>query len=167
MSSNARSASAALRKGTSIRPRRTAADRLLATSRRQRARAHHFPRHSQIFGAPHRWSPRRRSTRVPRSCRAPGSRPAVVTVGFPLSPLEGTELQLLRALPDAPYGGPRLVAVEGLRWRHQARHRFAVSRNDDLLTALDQVEQLAELVLRLEGADLSHCFCLSQSASLI
>jgi hypothetical protein len=36
-----------------------------------------------------------------------------------------------------------------------------VSRNDDLLTALDQVEQLAELVLGLKGSDLTHCFCLS------
>src|SRR5438552_946472 len=90
------------------------------------------------------------------SCRAPGSRSAVVAVRFPLSPFEGPELQLLRALADATYGGARLVAIEGLFWRHESRHLLAVSRNDDLLTALDEVEKLAQLVLRLEGPDLTH-----------
>jgi hypothetical protein len=39
--------------------------------------------------------------------------------------------------------------------RHQARHLLAVSGDDDLLTALHQIEQLTELVLCLKGgADL-------------
>src|ERR1700738_2405613 len=91
-------------------------------------------------------------------CRVPPPRPAFLPVRFSLAPLEGHEFELLRALADAAYGGSCLVAVEGLFWRHQACHLLAVSRNDDLLTALDQVEQLAELVLCFEGADLTHCF---------
>jgi hypothetical protein len=58
------------------------------------------------------------STRAPPSCRAPGSWPAAVTVG--LGPLEETELQLFRALPDAFYGGPCLVTTVSLFWRHKA-----------------------------------------------
>jgi hypothetical protein len=49
-----------------------------------------------------------------------------------------------------------LVAIDGSFGRNKAGHRLAVSRNDYLLTVLDQVEQLAELVFRLEGTELGH-----------
>jgi hypothetical protein len=39
---------------------------------------------------------------------------------------------------------------------HQASDLLAVAGDRHFLAALDQVEQLAEFVLRLERADLSH-----------
>jgi hypothetical protein len=54
----------------------------------------------------------------------------------------------------------RACAVDGLFRRNKACHRLAVSRNDYLLTVLDQVEQLAELVFCLEGTELAHCHLL-------
>jgi hypothetical protein len=54
----------------------------------------------------------------------PISRPAFIPVRFPLRPLDGPELQLLGAIADAPYGRSWLIPI---------------------LTAFNQVEQLAEL----------------------
>jgi hypothetical protein len=49
-------------------------------------------------------------------------------------------------------------------WRDQARHLLAVSRDNDFLTAFDQIEQLTELVFGLEGPDFTDRFCLRPSA---
>jgi hypothetical protein len=43
-----------------------------------------------------------------------------------------------------------------LAGRHQTRDLLTVARNRDLFTLLDEVEQLAELVLGFKGADLPH-----------
>jgi hypothetical protein len=84
---------------------------------------------------------------------SPSARPAFIPVGFPFGPLERPKLELLRALADALDSRPCLLAADGFVRRHQARHLPAVSRNDDLLTALHQIEQLAGFVLGLKGTD--------------
>jgi hypothetical protein len=86
------------------------------------------------------------------------SAPALIPMGFPFRPFERTDPQLLCALTNALYGSPCLVAVESLSRRYEACHLLTVSRNNDFLTALDQVEQLAEFVLGPAGVDLPHRF---------
>jgi hypothetical protein len=50
----------------------------------------------------------------------------------------------------------RLVALEAMADGHQARNLLAMTSDGDFFALLDPVEQLAEFVLRLEGAYLAH-----------
>jgi hypothetical protein len=68
---------------------------------------------------------------------------------------------LFGAFAHALQGGMGLVAAAGRPRGYQARDFLAVARNGDLFALLDEVEQLAELVLGFEGADLAHVNLLS------
>jgi hypothetical protein len=48
-----------------------------------------------------------------------------------------------------------LAAIRRPDWR-QARHRFAMARDRYFLALFDEIEQLAEFVLCLKGADFPH-----------
>jgi hypothetical protein len=63
----------------------------------------------------------------------------------------------LCALAEAFDRSPCLIAFDGFLRRRQARHLLAVSRDDDLLTTLNQIEELTELILGLRGPDLAPC----------
>src|SRR5262249_17126499 len=90
------------------------------------------------------------------SCRAPSSLATFVTVGFPFVPIEATELALFGPRAHALQGFAGLVATAHRSCRHQTRDFLPVARDRDLFALLDEVEQLAELVLGFEGTDLAH-----------
>jgi len=88
----------------------------------------------------------------------------LIPVRFPLGPVEGAKLALLGALADSTQGGVRLLpASGGARW-HQARDLLPMPGDYYLFALLDQVKQMAELVLRLEGADLAQSIFLLKLA---
>jgi hypothetical protein len=79
----------------------------------------------------------------------------LIPVRFPLGPVERAKLALLGALADSTQGGVRLLpASGGARW-HQTRDLLPMPSDYYLFALLDQVKQMAELILRLEGADLA------------
>jgi len=59
-------------------------------------------------------------------------------------------------LPYPLHRFSRLVAVGGAFGGYEPSRLLAVSGYDDFLALLSKVEKLAQLILRLEGADLSH-----------
>jgi hypothetical protein len=158
ISKSARSERAARRKLSFMRPRRTAIVRLLAISRRQSAQVRplHHRRRSERCGQSAPWSRRCRSRQASRNCRAPGSRATLVAIGFPLRPVQAAKPAFLRAPPDSPQRGVRLLSAANRASRYQARDLPPMTCDYHLLPALYQVQQMAKLVLRLKGTDLAH-----------
>jgi hypothetical protein len=75
---------------------------------------------------------------------------------LPFVPIEATKLALLGPRAHALQGFAGLIAAAYRSGRHQARDFLPVARDRDLFALLDEVEQLAELVLGFEGTDLAH-----------
>ena len=61
---------------------------------------------------------------------------------------------MLRAGADTGDGGAGFRAIDSLARWHQPRNFLAAARDRDFFALLNQIEQLAEFVLGLEGANL-------------
>src|ERR1700730_14442275 len=132
------------------------------TSAHSSGRRH--PRQRQRGGGSAPLSRRCRSRQASPNCRAQGSWATLIPVRFPLGPVEGAKLALLGALADSTQGGVRLLPASGGARGHQARDLLPMPGDYYPFALLDQVKQMAELVLRLEGADLAQSISLLKLA---
>jgi hypothetical protein len=85
-----------------------------------------------------------------------GSRAVLIPVGFPLIPIERTEPGLLRTLADALDRRMGLRPIMSGSGGNKSGNFLAVTGDIEFLALLDPIEQLAEPVFRLEGADPGH-----------
>jgi hypothetical protein len=86
----------------------------------------------------------------------------LIPVGFPLGPIEWSELGLLRTLADAPDRGMGLRPIRSGSGRDNADDLLAGTGDGDFLALFGPIEWLAELVFRLKGANLGHRASLSR-----
>src|SRR5271154_3679906 len=84
------------------------------------------------------------------------SRTTFIPIRLQFLPVERTKLALLRAISDALAGGTGLVPADLVAGRNKARDLLAVASDRHFLSVLDEIQQVAELVLRFEGAKFRH-----------
>jgi hypothetical protein len=85
-----------------------------------------------------------------------GSPASFIAIGFPFGPVEVTEFQLLGTVTDALDRGAEFFPVDMPIRGNDARDFLAVTGDDQFLTVLDDIEQLAKLIFCLEGAEGFH-----------
>jgi hypothetical protein len=77
-------------------------------------------------------------------------------IRFQLFPVKSTRPKLSRTCADALRSSLGLSPIEvALNW-DETRHRFAMSRDDNLLVLLDPIQQRFEAIFSLRGSNMSH-----------